>query len=63
MKTYKVTVCVVAYETYEVEAESPESAEDNILDGCVDLISQEVSEFDVIEIKEAQHDNIIRFSL
>ena len=53
MKTYKVTVCVVAYETYEVEAESPESAEDNILDGCVDLISQEVSEFDVIEIKEA----------
>ena len=52
MKTYKVTMCVVAYETYEVEAESPEWAEEYVLDGCYNPISQEVSECDIVEVKE-----------
>lgn len=52
MKTYRITTCTVIYETYEVEAETPERAEDYIFDGGFDPISEHVSECDVIENKE-----------
>ena len=52
MKTYRVTTCTVIYETYEVEAETPEGAEELIFYGGLDPISENVSECDVIENKE-----------
>tara|TARA_R100001510_G_C7656776_1_gene217193 strand:+ start:779 stop:946 length:168 start_codon:yes stop_codon:yes gene_type:complete len=52
MKTYRVTTCTVIYETYEVEAKTPEWAEEYVLDGGLDPISENVSKCDVIESKE-----------
>lgn len=52
MRVFQVTTCTVTYETYEIEAETPEQAEDNLWCLMDQPIDQNVAECDIIETLE-----------
>lgn len=54
MKTFEVTICTVNYETYEIEAETEETARDNLWFSMGDPIERETAECEIIETREVK---------